>query len=82
VDAARVLALAMGSSETGTVARLRAAGENAAPEAFHFIQTLRLRHERNRVRRQELSDIDRRVLKAAFRQAAVLQERVRLDFGL
>ncbi|HEX7218891.1 MAG TPA: DUF294 nucleotidyltransferase-like domain-containing protein [Burkholderiales bacterium] len=82
VDAARVLALAAGRPETGTVARLRAAGENAAPDAFHFIQTLRLRHERNRIHRDELNDIDRRVLKEAFRQALLLQERVRLDFAL
>jgi CBS domain-containing protein len=82
VDAARVLALAAGVPETGTVARLRAAGEKAAPDAFHFIQTLRLRHERNRIHRDELNDIDRRVLKEAFRQAVLLQERVRLDFSL
>ena len=82
VDAARVLALAAGAPETGTVARLRAAGEKNAPGAFHFIQTLRLRHERNRIHRDELNDIDRRVLKEAFRQAVLLQERVRLDFSL
>jgi len=34
------------------------------------------------VRRDELSEIERRVLKAAFRQAALVQARVRLDFGL
>jgi CBS domain-containing protein len=82
VDAARVLALAAGSAETGTAARLQAAGENNAVDAFHFIQTLRLRHERNRVRPAELSDIDRRILKAALRQATVVQERLRLDFAL
>ena len=82
VDAARVLALAAGSPETGTAARLRAAGEKNAIEAFHFVQTLRLRHARNLIRRGELNDIDRRVLKEAFRQASMLQQRVRLDFGL
>ena len=82
VDAARVLALAAGSPETGTAARLRAAGEKNAIEAFHFVQTLRLRHARNLVRRAELNDIDRRVLKEAFRQASALQSRLRLDFGL
>src|SRR5688572_1900087 len=81
-DAARVLALAAGSRETATAARLRAENERQAPEAFHFIQTLRLRFERNHLRRDELSEIERRVLKAAFRQAALLQARVRLDFGL
>ena len=82
IDAARVLAVASGSGETGTAGRLRAAGEKNAPEAFHFIQTLRLRHERNRLRRGELNDIDRRILREAFRQAAALQERLRLEFSL
>jgi CBS domain-containing protein len=82
VDAARVLALAAGSPETGTAARLAAAGEKDAADAFHFIQLLRLRHERNGIRPDALSEIDRRVLKEAFRQAAVLQERLRLDFSL
>jgi CBS domain-containing protein len=82
VDAARVLALAAGSPETGTAARLRAAGEKNAIEAFHFVQTLRLRHARNLILRAELNDIDRRVLKEAFRQAAMLQQRLRLDFAL
>ncbi len=82
VDAARVLALAAGSPETATAARLQAAGEKNAVDAFHFIQTLRLKHERNRIRREELTDINRRVLKEAFRQAIVLQERLRLDFSL
>ena len=82
VDAARVLGLAAGSPETGTAARLQDAREANAADAFHFIQTLRLRFERNRVRPGELNDIDRRVLKAAFRQAIVVQERLRLDFGL
>ena len=82
VDAARVLSLAAASPQTGTAARLQAAGETTAVDAFHFIQTLRLRSERNLVRPSELNDIDRPVLKAAFRQAALLQERLRLDFGL
>jgi CBS domain-containing protein len=82
VDAARVLALGAGSPETGSAARLRAAGEPTAVEAFHYIQGLRLKHEGNRVRVADLSDIERRVLKGAFRQAALLQERLRLDFAL
>jgi CBS domain-containing protein len=82
VDAARVLALAAASPETGTAARLAGAGEKTAVDAFHFIQTLRLRNEGNRLRPAALSEIDRPVLKAAFRQAALLQERLRLDFGL
>ena len=82
VDAARVLALAAGAPETGTAGRLRAAGETVAVDAFHYVQTLRLRSEGNRVRVAELNAIDRRVLKEAFRQAALLQERLRMDFGL
>ena len=46
------------------------------------MQALRLRGERNQVRPGDLSRIDRRVLKEAFRQASVLQERLRMDFGL
>jgi CBS domain-containing protein len=81
VDAARVLALADGIGETSTARRLRAKGEAQAAEAFHFVQELRLRHG-NRVRVGQLSPIDRRVLKVAFREAALLQERIRMDFGL
>ncbi len=82
VDAARVLALAAGSPETATAARLRGAGEGTAVAAFHFIQALRLRRQGNRVRVAELNEIDRRVLKEAFRQAVTLQERLRLDHQL
>jgi CBS domain-containing protein len=81
VDAARILALAAGSGETNTAARLRAAGEAASVDAFHYIQGLRLRYG-NQVRADALGAIDRRVLKEAFRQAALLQERLRLDFAL
>lgn len=81
VDAARVLALGDGIAETGTAPRLRAKGEAQAAEAFHFVQTLRLRHG-NRVRVSALSPIDRRVLKEAFREAALLQQRIRLDAQL
>jgi CBS domain-containing protein len=82
VDTARVLALAIGSPETATAARLRAVGEASAVAGFHFVQTLRLRQQGNRVRVSELNEIDRRVLKEAFRQALMLQERVRLDYQL
>jgi CBS domain-containing protein len=82
VDAARVLALSAGHAGTNTAARLQAAGEATAVDAFHYIQTLRLRRETNRVRVAELNDIDRRVLKGAFRQASLLQQRLALDFGL
>jgi CBS domain-containing protein len=82
VDAARVLALAAGSAETGTAARLRQAGESTAVDAFHYLQMLRLRKVGNRVRVAELNEIDRRVLKESFRQAVRLQTRIRLDHRL
>jgi CBS domain-containing protein len=64
----------------------------AAVEAFHYIQALRLRRQHlegevpqgaeNRVDPALLNSVDRRILKAAFRQAALLQDRLRMDFGL
>ena len=54
VDAARVFALAEGTTVTGTAARLRAAGKwlnvedrhvSATIDAFHFLQLLRLRQQ-------------------------------------
>jgi CBS domain-containing protein len=61
-------------------------------QAFHFIQDLRLRRQyleselppgsENRIDPEKLTPVDRRILKDAFRQAALLQARVRLDFGL
>ena len=82
VDAARVLALAAGAPETGTAGRLRAAKEGAAADAFHYVQTLRLKAGGNRVSVAGLNPIDRRVLKEAFRQGALLQQRLRMDFRL
>jgi len=100
VDAARVWALAHRSAHTSTAERLRAAaragvlpaGEaDAAAEAFHFLQTLRLRHQHfgrpgagaeNRIDPGTLNALDRRILKEAFRHAAKLQERLRLDYQL
>ena len=64
----------------------------ASVDAFHYIQGLRLRRQHvegeiprgaeNRIVAENLNAVDRRILKAAFRQAALLQERLRLDFGL
>ena len=95
VDGARVLALARGVAATSTAARLRAAVPDEASgivEAFHFIQALRLRRQylepalepgsENRIDPDQLNAIDRRILKEAFRQAAALQQRLRLDYGL
>ncbi|HEV8095186.1 MAG TPA: DUF294 nucleotidyltransferase-like domain-containing protein [Burkholderiales bacterium] len=80
VDAARVLALAEGVAETGTARRLRAKGEASAVDGFHFIQGLRLRHG-NLLSVASLSALERRVLKEAFREAALLQQRIRIDFA-
>jgi CBS domain-containing protein len=101
VDAARTLALAHGLPETSTAARLRAAAAagalppaeaSAMVDAFHYLQTLRLRRQylekdiapgsENRIDPQQLQGIDRRILKEAFRQAGVLQERLKLDYAL
>jgi CBS domain-containing protein len=64
----------------------------ASVDAFHYIQGLRLRHQHlerevppgaeNRIDPDRLNAVDRRILKAAFRQAALLHERVRMDFAL
>jgi CBS domain-containing protein len=95
VDAARIFALYAGVSESGTVARLRAAARAwniPVPEveawiaAFHFIQLLRLRRQHqaqtrgeaasNRIDPEQLNELDRRILKEAFRQARKLQARM------
>ena len=99
VDCARVFALAHGIADTGTAARLRLAAArlevaqrhvDAAVEAFHFLQLLRLRQQDhaapgqdpNRIDPYELNEIAQRMLKEAFRQAKQLQERLRLAYRL
>jgi CBS domain-containing protein len=100
VDAARILSLASGATQTNTAARLRSAGVrlktpsdeiDAMIEAFHFVQLLRLRHQQhgvasdanpNRIDPDSLNDLDRRILKEAFRQARKLQRRIALDYQL
>lgn len=101
VDAARILALAHGVEETHTVRRLEAAGRAGAinpadagawGEAYHYIQLLRLRHQRqmdeageqpdNYLDPDTLNELDRRILKEAFRQSRKLQSTLRLDYGL
>jgi len=64
----------------------------ASTAAFHYIQGLRLRRQylerdvprgaENRIDPERLNAVDRRILKAAFRQAALLQDRLRMDFAL
>ncbi len=61
-------------------------------EAFLFIQLLRLRHQHglerqgqalhNHIDPDQLNDLERRILKEAFRQARKLQTRLALDYGL
>jgi CBS domain-containing protein len=95
VEAARVLALAHGIGETATAARLRAASRAgavnaddaaAAVSAFHYVQGLRLRRQAlgegdpNRIATDTLNTIDRRMLREALRQAALLQDLLRLQY--
>lgn len=101
VDGARILSLATGDDRTGTADRLRAVAQvrKLAPievegwiDAFHFIQSLRLTHQRSQIESGENADnflapdslnaLDRRILKEALRQARKLQERLRLDYRL
>ncbi|MBU0751850.1 MAG: CBS domain-containing protein [Gammaproteobacteria bacterium] len=59
-------------------------------EAFNFIQLLRLRHQDleagqgrpgdNRIEPEKLNQLDRRILKEAFRQARNLQQRLKLKY--
>jgi len=61
-------------------------------DGFHFIQLLRLRSQHletehdspgdNRINPDELNELDRRILKEAFRQARKLQLRLKLDYQL
>jgi CBS domain-containing protein len=72
--------------------RLDAGEVDAWVDAFHFIQMLRLRHQQDRIARglepdnfvqpERLNELDRRILKEAFRQGRKLQQRLRLDFRL
>lgn len=64
----------------------------AIVDGFHFIQSLRLRAQNlntehdapgdNTLRPDTLNDLDRGILKEAFRQARKLQSRLRLDYQL
>jgi CBS domain-containing protein len=64
----------------------------AAIDGFNFIQLLRLRHQHseqtqgreadNLIRPDELNEVERRILKEAFRQARKLQRRLKLDYQL
>ncbi|MFZ4537852.1 DUF294 nucleotidyltransferase-like domain-containing protein [Propionivibrio sp.] len=64
----------------------------AAVDGFNFIQLMRLRRQHseqtqgregdNLVRPDDLNEVDRRILKEAFRQARKLQQRLKLDYQL
>ena len=64
----------------------------AAIDGFSFIQLLRLRHQHledeagrdsdNLVYPDQLNELDRRILKEAFRQARKLQQRLKLDYQI
>ncbi len=65
---------------------------SAAIDAFNFIQLMRLRHQYseqkegleldNLIRPDSLNEVERRILKEAFRQARKLQQRLKLDYQL
>lgn len=63
----------------------------AMVDGFYYIQLLRLRHQHqvlgqdgggNRINPDELNELDRHILKEAFKQARKLQSRLRLDYQL
>ncbi len=67
-------------------------GVEALVDAFHFIQLLRLRHQHleagqgrpgdNRIFIGRLNQLDRRILKEAFRQAKALQQGIKMNYQL
>jgi CBS domain-containing protein len=75
-------------------ARLGVSAEEvqAIIDGFHFIQLLRLRAQHletehdspadNRINPDTLNELDRRILKEAFRQARKLQLRIKMDYQL
>jgi CBS domain-containing protein len=90
VDAARIFALATGVSSTSTIVRLRQSAEalhvpmmevEGWVDAFLYIQMLRLRHHHegamdNLIDPESLNELDRRILKEAFRQARKVQAKL------
>ena len=76
---------------TGTALRIRPDEIEAKVHAFYFLLLLRLRHQHleaihgsnpNRIRPEDLNELESRILKEAFRQARSLQRRLRLDYRL
>jgi CBS domain-containing protein len=72
--------------------KMRLGGDDVAAiiEGFYFIQLLRLRNQRgaagtrgaNRIDPAKINELDRHILKEAFRQARKLQRRLQLDYRL
>ncbi len=97
VDAARIEALAQGSTATRTDQRLALVPERALPAedlkaAYEFIQRLRLRHQYQQVVRGETPDnlidpdsldgLTQRLLKESFRIARKLQQHLAIAYQL
>jgi CBS domain-containing protein len=97
VDAARVYALATGTTSTHTATRLREAGHaigapgdevESSVAAFFYLLLLRLRRQQsattdpNRIDPAALNSLERRVLKESLLQARRLQRRLALDYQL
>ncbi|HRP96321.1 MAG TPA: DUF294 nucleotidyltransferase-like domain-containing protein [Rhodocyclaceae bacterium] len=78
--------------QAGTKIGMRSDELSAIIDGFHFIQLLRLRAQQldgelgaagdNRIKPDELNELDRRILREAFRQARKLQLRLKLDYQL
>jgi CBS domain-containing protein len=61
-------------------------------EAFYFLQTMRLLHQYeyskqgvamdNHINPKQLNDLDRRILKEAFRQSRKMQSRLGMEYNL
>ncbi|MDX5363367.1 MAG: DUF294 nucleotidyltransferase-like domain-containing protein [Pseudazoarcus pumilus] len=78
--------------QAGAKMGIRSEEISAILDGFHFIQLLRLRSQHldtehdapgdNCVRPEDLNELDRRILKEAFRQARKLQLRLKLDYQL
>jgi CBS domain-containing protein len=77
-----------GAARAGAMPDQEAADSCAA---FHFIQALRLRHQHleqpvlggeNRIDPDQLTSLDRRLLKESLRQTGKVQERLRMDYQL
>jgi len=76
---------------TGAKLHIKPEEVDAMVDSFHFLLLLRLRQqhfggaadgEPNRIRPDDLNDLDRRILKEAFRQARKGQKRLGLDYQL